>query len=144
MARAQGKTEFRALLFLDLNDFKAINDTFGHETGDKVLCEVANRLNKIKRKSDMVFRLGGDEFTFILPGINSADDSIIFANRVPDLFKSPLLIDNNDFQMSTSIGISIYPSDGEDSGTLLKNADTAMYYVKGHGENGYKFFAEVS
>jgi len=140
LAKAQrGKKRF-AVLFLDLDRFKYINDTLGHDTGDQLLKEVAERLRRSVRASDTVSRMGGDEFNILLTEIPHADDIITIAQKVVDSFGKPYVIGGHEFHMSTSIGISIYPEDGETMEALFKNADIAMYHAKGQGGNSYQFF----
>ena len=141
LAKAQrGKKRF-AVLFLDLDRFKYINDTLGHDTGDKLLKEVAERLRRSVRASDTVSRMGGDEFNILLTEIAHADDIITIAQKVADSFRKPYVIGGHEFNMSTSIGISIYPEDGESMEALFKNADIAMYQAKEQGGNSYQFYS---
>ena len=140
LAKARrGKKRF-AVLFLDLDRFKYINDTLGHDTGDQLLKEVAERLRRSVRASDTVSRMGGDEFNILLTEIPHADDIITIAQKVVDSFLMPFVIGKHEFDMSTSLGISIYPEDGETMEELFKNADTAMYHAKEQGGNSYQFF----
>lgn len=131
-----------ALLFIDLDGFKQINDTLGHALGDTLLQEVANRLTSILRQSDMAARLGGDEFAIILSGNINFNAVDTLAKRVVTEVAMPFNLDGNNSNISASVGISIYPDDGADSETLLKNADSAMYEVKSRGRNGYQFFKD--
>ncbi|PYF08293.1 sensor domain-containing protein [Ureibacillus chungkukjangi] len=131
-----------AIMFLDLDRFKYINDTLGHDWGDLLLVEVSRRMESLLKKqhqSAKIYRLGGDEFTVILPYYNSAD-SEKFANELLALFKNGFIIADSEYFITPSIGISIYPNDGEDANTLIKHADTAMYYVKEKGKNNYQLF----
>ncbi|MGG4455832.1 EAL domain-containing protein [Brevibacillus porteri] len=128
-----------AILFLDLDRFKYINDTLGHSTGDRLLTQVAERLRDSVSPHDTVCRLGGDEFTIILPGM-AHDDAMDFAEKLMQKLISPILLGNQSFVVTTSIGISLFPQDGTDAETLIKNADTAMYQAKEHGRNNYQFF----
>ena len=129
-----------AVLFLDLDGFKHINDSLGHLTGDKLLQSVAKRLLDCVRAPDTVSRQGGDEFIVLLQELNKSNDAIIAANRILEAVALPHSIDQRELHVTTSIGISIYPSDGLDAETLIKNADTAMYQAKEGGRHGYKFF----
>ncbi len=129
-----------AVLFLDLDNFKQINDSLGHETGDKVLQSVAKRLNQCVRSSDTISRIGGDEFVILLREDKSAEDAVLTAEKILASMILPHSINNNDLYLTTSIGISIYPTDGLNAETLIKNADTAMYHVKNNGSNNYQFF----
>ncbi len=135
----RGKKGF-AVLFLDLDRFKNINDTLGHDIGDTLLTEVAERLRRSVRASDTVSRTGGDEFNILLTEIPHADDINMIAQKVIDSFIQPYVISGNEFGISTSIGISIYPEDGETMEALFKNADIAMYHAKEQGGNSYQFF----
>lgn len=129
-----------ALIFLDLDDFKHINDSLGHNIGDKVLVEITKRMKNQIRKSDSIARLGGDEFCIILNDVNNVDDiSDIIINGMNSL-KTPLNVDNNLLHVGMSVGVTIYPDDGEDPNTLLKNADAAMYKAKENGKNTYSFY----
>ena len=131
-----------AMMFLDLDRFKMINDTLGHQVGDELLREVACRLSKLVRETDFVARLGGDEFVIILPGINTPADAATIASKVTAALSTPIEANGHELHTSPSIGISIFPDDGVDGDTILKNADTAMYHAKAAGRNNYQFFAE--
>lgn len=128
-----------ALLFLDLDGFKLINDTKGHDIGDLLLQTVAERLKRCLRSSDTVSRLGGDEFTVILPGIPSVTDIARVADKILATINQPFILQGHTIYISTSIGISVYPLNGEDIETLIKNADAAMYSAKEQGKNNYTF-----
>lgn len=130
------------VLFIDLDRFKIINDTLGHHVGDQLLIEVARRFSGVVRESDMVARLGGDEFVIVLPDLESPDDASHVALKIISSLLNPLVIDGNNLHTSPSIGISIYPEDGLNIDTLMKNADTAMYHAKALGRNNYQFFSE--
>ncbi|MCW8866558.1 MAG: EAL domain-containing protein, partial [Colwellia sp.] len=140
---AQRNKEKTAVLFLDLDDFKMINDTFGHEIGDNLLIEVANRLNKIVRKEDTVGRLGGDEFIILLRGLNEDHNALTIAEHLLKSFKESFKIDGRELMITLSIGIAIYPDNGKSACDLLRNADTAMYKAKGLGRNTYSFFTKA-
>ncbi|MGC2421702.1 MAG: EAL domain-containing protein [Candidatus Acidiferrales bacterium] len=129
-----------AVLFLDLDNFKHINDSLGHVIGDKVLQSVGERLPFCVRDSDTVSRQGGDEFVVLLPEVVQAKDAALCAKKILAMLKAPHLIGHHALGVSASIGISIYPDDGLDLETLIKNADTAMYQAKDHGRNNYRFF----
>ncbi|TMU85159.1 EAL domain-containing protein [Bacillus sp. BHET2] len=128
-----------AILFLDLDRFKVINDTKGHSTGDMILERVANRLKDVVQDNGIVFRQGGDEFIILLSKLNLADVEGI-AGSIVESFTSPITIHEQEFFVTTSIGISIYPDDGEDQESLIKHADTAMYLAKERGKNNYQFY----
>ncbi|MFO0754438.1 MAG: EAL domain-containing protein [Thermodesulfovibrionales bacterium] len=137
-ARRDGKKV--AVLFLDLDRFKNINDTLGHDTGDLLLKEVAVRLRRSVRESDTLARIGGDEFNVLLPGIAHAEDVVVTARKIIYSFREPYVIAGYTLSLSTSIGISIYPDDGESTEALLKNADIAMYHAKEKGGDTYQFY----
>ena len=129
-----------AVLFLDLDGFKHINDSLGHAIGDKLLKSVAGRLVDCVRASDTVSRQGGDEFVVLLSEVVQADDAAISARRILMMLTAPHSIDGRDLHVTASIGVSVYPDDGLDAETLIKNADTAMYQAKENGRQGYQFF----
>ena len=129
-----------ALLFLDLDGFKHINDSLGHPTGDKLLQSIAERLIECVRASDTVSRQGGDEFVVLLSEVEQSEDPAITARRMLDAVAQPHLIDHHDLHVTASIGVSVYPDDGLDAETLIKNADTAMYQAKENGRQSYQFF----
>ena len=130
-----------AIMFLDLDRFKIINDTLGHQVGDELLREVACRLSGVIRETDFVARLGGDEFVILLPGITSPADAATVAGKVIVALSSAIEANGHELHTSPSIGISIFPDDGPDGDIILKNADTAMYHAKSAGRNNYQFFA---
>ena len=125
-----------ALMFLDLDHFKEVNDTHGHNVGDMMLKKIARKLQAVLRKNDIIARIGGDEFTVLLEGIKEPEDAMEVALKLNDTIKEPIEIDGNVFFMSLSIGIAIYPTHGDDVATLSKHADTAMYEIKSRGRNG--------
>ena len=129
-----------AVLFLDLDGFKHINDSLGHPTGDKLLQSVAARLSACVRSADTVSRQGGDEFVVLLAEVEHEEDPAITAKRMLVAVSEPHSIDQHDLHVTTSIGVSVYPDDGLDAETLIKNADTAMYQAKETGRQGYRFF----
>jgi len=131
-----------AILFMDLDHFKEINDTLGHDAGDKLLISVAQKLESAIRKSDTVARLGGDEFTLILEDIEDSNDIVTITQKILHLMAQPIVIGGDEFYTSFSIGIALYPDDGENAETLLKNADAAMYRVKEEGRNNYQFYTQ--
>ncbi|MFF2753538.1 diguanylate cyclase domain-containing protein [Psychrobacillus sp. NPDC058041] len=127
-----------AVMFLDLDGFKGVNDKLGHDAGDKLLIEVSNLLSSNVREDDFVSRLGGDEFTILLPNSNK-QDCINVAERIIQAFQNPFLISNQEIQISPSIGIAQCPQNGADKTELLKQADSNMYEVKVSGKNSYRF-----
>ncbi|MBI2312658.1 MAG: EAL domain-containing protein [Betaproteobacteria bacterium] len=138
---AQRNGEMVAVLFIDLDRFKTINDSLGHHVGDELLKQVAERLGACVRKGDTLSRLGGDEFVVALEGLRSAQDATIVAEKVLQTVTQPYPIEGHMLDTSCSIGIGIYPADGGDIKTLLRNADTAMYHAKEKGRNNYQFFS---
>ncbi|MBS0586947.1 MAG: EAL domain-containing protein [Proteobacteria bacterium] len=141
-----------AVLFLDLDGFKSINDTMGHNTGDIVLQWAAERLQSSTRPSDFVSRsnadqsevklarLGGDEFTVVIPNLSRAEDALILAHRIRETMRRPFHLESRDVVLTASIGIALYPDDGADAETLLKHADTAMYHAKNEGRDNCQFY----
>lgn len=129
-----------AILFLDLDNFKNINDSLGHTIGDELLRSVASRLTACVRESDTVCRQGGDEFIILLTETSSEKYAATTADKILGMLALPHTIDGNELYVTTSIGISVYPADGIDTETLIKNADTAMYHAKDIGRNNYQFF----
>ena len=129
-----------AVLFIDLDRFKIINDSLGHDAGDVLLLEIANRLRQTLRSSDVVARLGGDEFVVILGETADNDDIERIARNLLSVLGQPLQLSGHECNITASIGIAMYPSDGADVQTLTKNADMAMYLAKEDGKNGFRFF----
>lgn len=129
-----------SVFFMDLDNFKIINDTLGHETGDELLKQVSVRLTEIGRDTDTVARLGGDEFAFIINKVNCVDDAVSIAQRVNKLLKTPIKVNGHDINMGSSIGVTMYPCDATTSDELLRNADIAMYQAKDDGRNTIRFF----
>ena len=144
LARVQRDKTGLALLFIDLDRFKHINDTFGHDIGDMLLVEVSKRIKKTLRESDTVARLGGDEFTVILCAISTREDAILVAKKIIDLLQQPFFLDENECFIGSSIGISLYPDHGKETEILIKRADAAMYAVKQSGRNNFAIFQEES
>jgi diguanylate cyclase (GGDEF)-like protein len=151
ISRAKREKDNLAVLFIDLDRFKRINDTLGHATGDALLREAAVRLRHCVREGDLighedpqhiVARLGGDEFTIGLFDLHDPQDTAKVAGRILHALENAFLVDGQVLHITASIGIAIYPNDGHDSETLLKNADVAMYHAKAAGKNAYKFFAQ--
>jgi diguanylate cyclase (GGDEF)-like protein/PAS domain S-box-containing protein len=131
-----------ALLFLDMDNFKTINDSLGHAVGDALLKEVAHRLGECVRETDTISRQGGDEFLIVLPDMRGADAITPVLLKIREQLQLPFEFDGNELSTSVSIGVAIYPDDGRDFETLLKKADTAMYRAKDEGRNSYRFFDE--
>lgn len=152
LLRAHRTNRRMALLFLDLDGFKRINDTHGHSAGDLLLQIVADRLQEKMRAGTIIARyafdestlhfarLGGDEFTVVLPDVDSAETASVIAQRIQYLLGQPVLIDKHEITITSSIGIALFPEDGNDAATLLKHADTAMYYAKDQGRNNWQFY----
>ncbi len=140
MALAQRHGKELALLFLDLDDFKRINDSLGHAVGDRLLQSVAQRLLACVRSSDTVSRQGGDEFVVLLSELERAKDAAVLAAKMLVMLERPHRIQQLDLRLTASIGIATYPDDGTETETLLKNADVAMYRAKHRGPNNYQFF----
>ncbi|MEH2036488.1 CHASE2 domain-containing protein [Nostoc sp.] len=136
---AQHNNLLLGLLFIDLDGFKQVNDTLGHETGDRLLMTIAERLSNSLRASDTVSRLGGDEFTVILRAIPNVQIAAKVAEKILSSITKPIVLDSYTIQVSASIGISVYPYNSQDSETLMKQADTAMYRAKRLGKNRYEF-----
>ena len=131
-----------AAMFLDLDRFKLVNDTLGHNMGDRLLKAVANRLQSCLRGGDTLSRFGGDEFTLLLPEVRTRDDVVVIAEKILDRLNEPFVIDGHELFVGASIGIAMYPEAGETGETLVQNADIAMYHVKSRGKNGYQFFSD--
>lgn len=129
-----------AVMFLDLDDFKKVNDTYGHSIGDMLLKKIGDRLKSSLRDKDVVARIGGDEFTILLTGVSRKDVVAECANRILNIFKNPWKISGYNFYITASIGITMFPNDGNNVSDVMKNADTAMYSAKDLGKNKYQFF----
>ncbi len=140
LARAKRKQGKLAVMFLDLDRFKLINDTMGHNHGDLLLKDVAERIHQTLREGDTIARQGGDEFLVLLPEIRDEQEVVSVCERILGVFVHPIILDGDEVYMSTSIGISIFPNDGIKMESLVKQADTAMYYAKEQGRNNYQFF----
>jgi diguanylate cyclase (GGDEF)-like protein/PAS domain S-box-containing protein len=138
LALAQRRNSAVAVLFLDLDHFKTINDSLGHTIGDELLREIARRLKAAVREGDTVARVGGDEFTIVLQEVARADAAASVAQKVLHTIAEPMEIAGHRLYITTSIGITLFPNDGDDAETLLKNADTAMYRAKAAGRNAYQ------
>jgi diguanylate cyclase len=131
-----------AVMFLDLDRFKVVNDTLGHSMGDRLLKAVANRLQSCLRGGDTLARFGGDEFMLLLPEIRTRDDVVVIGDKILDRLSVPFTIDGHDLYVGASIGIALYPEAGDNEEALIQSADIAMYHVKGHRKNSYQFFSE--
>jgi diguanylate cyclase (GGDEF)-like protein/PAS domain S-box-containing protein len=131
-----------AVMFIDLDRFKTINDSLGHLTGDHLLKEVANRLCRVVRAVDTVARLGGDEFVVLVPGVRAAEECALVGEKIIAALAEPVRFEGRNLHISPSIGICLCPDDGEDVETLMRKADAAMYHAKDSGRNNYQFFAE--
>ena len=138
LAERQGKQ--LAVMFVDLDHFKKINDSLGHDVGDKLLRSVAGRLKACVRRSDTIGRLGGDEFVVLLSQVEHAEDAAISARKTLRALTAPHMIDGKSLDINVSIGVSTYPSDGQDAESLMNRADNAMYEAKQRGRNNYQFF----
>jgi diguanylate cyclase (GGDEF)-like protein/PAS domain S-box-containing protein len=142
MAQADRNGQKVAIIYVDLDRFKHINDFLGHHIGDLLLQEIAERLKSCTRKSDTLARMGGDEFMLVLAGISNREDASSTGQRLIEVLKEPVLVENHEMHMSASIGISIFPDDGEDGVTLQRKADIAMYCAKNSGGNRYQYFTD--
>ncbi|WP_323750714.1 EAL domain-containing protein [Marinobacter sp.] len=134
--------EKAAVVFLDIDDFKKVNDSLGHEVGDKILVEAANRLNSAVRESDTVGRLGGDEFIVLLGSLAECFDAVEIVEKLLGVFREPFSIDGRELILTSSIGVAIFPDNGDNATDLLRNADAAMYQSKEQGRNTYSFFTK--
>jgi len=140
IAEAERKKEPVVVMFIDLDDFKKVNDSFGHHVGDKVIQTAALRLKKCLRDIDSIARMGGDEFTLLIPHIGEQEDIEIIARRLIESLDDPIVVEGTEFRMSISIGISIFPVDATNEDSLLRNADTAMYFAKHTHGPSYTFY----
>jgi len=143
LSHAQRDRTCLAVLFLDLDRFKVINDSLGHNIGDQLLQAVAARVQSCVRESDTVARIGGDEFTLLLPSLTRSEDAAVVSHKILEAVRYPFHIDGREFFITTSIGISLYPEDGTDAATLIRNADTAMYQAKEQGRDNYQLFNAI-
>lgn len=130
LLRAKRRDDWMGLLFVDLDRFKPVNDTYGHAAGDQVLSTVASRLSTALREIDVAARVGGDEFAVILESLTGVSDAAVVAEKISKLVQRPIRIDGQQIAVGASIGIAIYPIDGPDAQTLLRRADAAMYEAK--------------
>ena len=136
---AKRTTNFIGVMFIDLDSFKTVNDSMGHSRGDSVLKKVAKGLESHLRKSDTVARFGGDEFLIMINNIPNSKDFVKIVDSVMTFFQKPFIINQQEFFITCSAGIAVYPFDGEDAETLVKNADIAMYRAKSKGKGQYVF-----
>jgi len=141
LAQASRSNQRVAVFFLDLDRFKDINDSLGHSTGDGLLKAVAERIRRCVREGDTVARFGGDEFTLMIPKIDEVEDAAKIAQKILETLKIPFSINERELFVTTSVGISIYPNDGTDPETLVRNADSAMYRAKDQGRDNYQLYA---
>jgi diguanylate cyclase (GGDEF)-like protein len=140
LAHAKRKKTVMAIMFLDLDHFKDVNDTLGHRTGDILLFEVASRISSVVRDSDTVARLGGDEFTVFAQDVGSTENAVIVAQKLLEIFSAPFDLEEKQIFITCSIGITLFPLDGDTVDDLLMNADVAMYQAKENGKDGYRIF----
>jgi diguanylate cyclase (GGDEF)-like protein/PAS domain S-box-containing protein len=140
LAKAQRHKELLAIMFVDLDRFKIVNDTLGHDTGDLLIKAVSKRLKHIVREGDTVCRLGGDEFVIFFPDITSVEDISFIAKKIIEKLSEVFSLDDKELYITASIGISIFPENGDNIEILVKNADAAMYYAKEEGRNNYQFY----
>lgn len=131
-----------ALMYIDIDNFKGVNDALGHDAGDSLLKELVQKVKSKIRQNDLFARIGGDEFVIVLTNCNGTFTSTL-AQNIIDEFQSEFIIDSQDINVTLSIGIAFYPRDGEDIDTLLKNADSAMYEIKKNGKNSFAYFSEL-
>lgn len=143
LRQAKKNQKMLAVMFLDLDRFKKINDTLGHAAGDRLLEGFAGRISDTLRSTDTVARWGGDEFTVLLPDINSLEDAVKTAQRILDNLKPAFKVEEQPLHVSSSIGVAVYPQDGEDAETLVKNADAALYRAKERGRNNYQLYTST-
>ena len=143
MARSERRKKHTVVMFLDLDHFKEINDTLGHDAGDKLLISVSERLQACIREGDMLARLGGDEFAVILDDVSQPEDAKIVAEKIIEAIQAPHRLEGEDRVVGTSVGIASYPDSGEEPEDVIKAADQAMYVVKKEGRNGYRFYSDI-
>ena len=142
LRRARRRQQRLAVIFLDVDSFKNINDSFGHEAGDRLLTTTAERLRDVLRENDAVGRIGGDEFLVVLEDVSIAEDVTPIAEKIIGALRLPITFDRNEVSVSASLGISIYPEDGQSADVLMRNADAAMYSAKEQGRDTFRFYCE--
>jgi diguanylate cyclase (GGDEF)-like protein/PAS domain S-box-containing protein len=143
IAKSRRNSDHTAIMFIDLDRFKLINDTLGHDVGDRLLVCIAQRLTELLRETETISPLGGDEFVIVIPHLTNIDKVALIAQKVIDSICKPIEVDQHILNTTPSIGISIFPDDGDDPATLLQNADTAMYHAKDRGRKNYQFFTRA-
>lgn len=143
LAQARRNKKSLAVLFLDLDRFKQINDTLGHAAGDQLLQAVARRLKRCVRESDTVARIGGDEFNVLMPDLTQTDDVGVVVHKIMGVFEAPFRLEGVEVKATTSVGVSMYPEDGDSTEELLRKADAAMYAAKQYEGNSYQFYNDA-
>lgn len=143
LAKSKRDDKYLAVCYLDLDNFKPINDKLGHDVGDSVLIEITRRISNTIRDSDTVARIGGDEFVILLLDLVNVEESVLTLNRLMTVISEPITIAQQTFLVGASIGVSVFPNNAQDADTLLKQADQAMYAAKKNGKNTYHFFAKT-
>jgi len=139
MALARRSGKFVAVLVLDIDHFKDINDSYGHHAGDHVLQQFAARMRSRLRETDTMARVGGDEFIIVLPELSDREGAVVVAKKLVEALADPFPVGDQQIQTTTSIGIAIFPEEGQDALTIQKRADAALYRVKQRGRNGFSF-----
>ena len=142
ISNAKRKDNNLAVMFLDLDRFKVVNDSLGHTTGDELLKAVGERLSSCLREGDSLARLGGDEFIVLLPHISSEADAHVVGNKIVEAIKKPFSIEGHELYLTVSVGVSMYPRDGDNAETLIKHSDVAMYHTKEQGKNSYHLYED--
>jgi diguanylate cyclase (GGDEF)-like protein len=137
---AKRNKDYAGVMVVDLDKFKFINDNMGHDAGDELLKEVASRMKSILRASDTVSRLGGDEFVIVLEGVKHPEDCALVGQKLMRIITRPMVLGGVAMEIGASVGIAVYPLDGEDGASLMKNADIAMYQVKSEGRGNFQFY----
>jgi diguanylate cyclase (GGDEF)-like protein/PAS domain S-box-containing protein len=143
LTQARRSQKNLAVMLLDLDHFKEVNDTLGHNIGDQLLCVVGARLAEVLREGDTVARIGGDEFLLLLPAIAHLENATTVAQKVLASFRNPFTFDEHHLYITTSIGLAVFPHDGDDADTLVKNADSAMYSAKEKGRDNFQCYSSI-